>query len=306
MPRQIDTFARDTAEGRTAMEEEVPENAEWLVRREEVDYGPFTTDEVLASISSKEVTLGTLVAEISQAEFEPLGSWGIFRDHFADCQARWDQEIAEAEARRVERRMRVVRTVRAITFALVLVVVLGSAGFGGWVAWRRAKAKPTGIETASLVAPKSRLPDLRPVADAKDEPLPVIKTRTVSRLAEPISYDTEGVGIAGSERRQAPVMNFNADAGEQLPEAKVKSIVRAARKGMVRCAQKAAEANPEFLGTKVRFIIRSGSIGSLTVGREVAGNGAFRQCVKRVVQGISVPSFRGDERSVSIPLKVKR
>ena len=62
MPRQIDTFARDTVEGRTAMEEEqVPDNAEWLVRREEVDYGPFTTEEVLASISSKEITLGTLV-----------------------------------------------------------------------------------------------------------------------------------------------------------------------------------------------------------------------------------------------------
>ena len=94
MPRQIDAFVSETGEGRTAMDEEqVPDNAEWLVRREDVDYGPFTTEEVLASISSKEITMGTMVAEISQAEFEPLGSWGIFRDHFAECQARWDLSL---------------------------------------------------------------------------------------------------------------------------------------------------------------------------------------------------------------------
>lgn len=287
-------------------QQEVPEHSEWLVRRDEVDYGPYSTEEVLQSISKKEVHLGTLVAEISDAEFEPLGSWGIFRDHYAECQARWEQEIAEAEARRVERRMRVVRMVRAVTFGIVLVIVLSSAGFGGWVAWRRAQAKPTGVQQATFKAPASELPDLRPVPETQSAKVPEVKTRKVSRLAEPISYDTAGVGIAGDERAQAPVMNFNAGAADQLPEAKVKSIVRSARKGMVACARAAAAASPDFMGTKVRFIIRSGRIGSLTVGSEVRSNGAFIQCVKRVVQGIAVPSFSGDERSVSIPLKVNR
>ena len=307
MQRQIVTFVSESVEVRTTMDEEqVPENAEWLVRRDEVDYGPYATEEVLTAISSKEVHMGTWIAELSHAEFEPLGSWAIFRDHYAECQARWDQEIAEAEARRVERRMRAVRMVRMVTFVVVLVIALGSAGFGGWVAWRRAKAKPTGIESSIVVASAPRLPALRDVPKTSVADLPVIKTRPVSRLAEPISYDTEGVGIEGSGGVQAPVMNFNAGTAEQLPEAKVKSIMRTARKGMVGCARSAAQANPDFMGTKVRFIIRSGGIGSLTVGKEAAGNGAFRQCVKRVIQGISVPRFGGDERSVTIPLKVNR
>lgn len=307
MQRQIADVLSQPAEVATRMDEEqVPEDAEWLVRRDDVDYGPYTTDEILASIATKEVELGSLIAEISEAEFEPLGAWGIFRDHYAECQARWEREIAEAEARRVERRMRVVRLVRMVTFAVVLVVALGSAGFGGWVAWRRAQAKPTGLESAIVAAPVTRLPALRPVPETRAAALPPIKTRPVSRLAEPISYDTEGVGIAGQERSQAPVMNFNASSADQLPEAKVKSIMGAARKGMVGCARSAAQSDPEFQGTKVRFIIRSGRIGSLTVGQEVASNGSFRQCVKRVIQGISVPTFRGDERSVTIPLKVNR
>ena len=287
-------------------EETVPENAEWLVRRDAVDYGPYATEEILASIASKEVHLGTLIAEISHAEFEPLGSWGVFRDHYAECQARWDQEAAEAEARRVERRMRAVRMVRITTFAIVLVIALGSAGFGGWVAWRRAQAKSTGIGSGVAIASVPELPDLKAVPQRNVAELPPIKTRPVSRLAEPISYDTDGVGIQGSEGVRAPVMNFNAGSGDQLPEAKVRSIMGSARKGMVGCARAAAQANPEFMGTKVRFIIRSGRIGSLTVGKEVAGSGAFRQCVKRVIQGISVPQFRGDERSVTIPLKLNR
>jgi hypothetical protein len=287
-------------------EEMVPDNAEWLVRRDAVDYGPYATDEVLVSIAAKDVDLGTLIAEISQAEFEPLGAWGVFRDHYAECQARWDQEVAEAEARRAERRMRVVRIVRITTFAVVLVIALGSVGFGGWIAWRRAQATPTGIGSAVAIASVPELPDLKVVPERRTRELPVIKTRAVSRLAEPISYDTKGVGVEGAEDVRSPVMNFNAGTSDQLPEAKVKSIMRSARKGMVGCARAAAQANPDFMGTKVRFIIRSGRIGSLTVGKEVANSGAFRQCVKRVIQGISVPKFSGDERSVTIPLKVNR
>jgi len=129
MQRQIVRFVSESAEVRTTMDEEqVPENAEWLVRRDEVDYGPYATEEVLTAISSKEVHMGTWIAELSHAEFEPLGSWAIFRDHYAECQARWDQEIAEAEARRVERRMRAVRMVRMVTFVVVLVIALQAIG----------------------------------------------------------------------------------------------------------------------------------------------------------------------------------
>ena len=151
-----------------------------------------------------------------------------------------------------------------------------------------------------------KMSELTAVPEPLGTGLPEIKTRPVSRLAEPISYDTAGVGVEGSEGVRAPVMNFNAGSSDQLPEAKVKSIMRSARKGMVSCARSAAQSNPDFTGTKVRFIIRSGKIGSLTVGKEVASNGAFRQCVKRVTQRISVPKFSGDERSVTIPLKVNR
>jgi hypothetical protein len=286
--------------------ERASQESEWLVRREEVDYGPYVTGEVLSAIASQEIGLGTLIADLNEVEFEPLGTWALFRDHYAECQARWEREAAEEEARRVERRLRAARMARMTTFAIVLVIALGSAGFGGWVAWRIMKARPTGVSGAVAMAAVPRLPDLAPEPTAIQGKAPKITTKQVSRLHEPTFFDTRGVGVEGEAASDRPVLNFNASAGDQLAEAKVNAIVSKARKGLVSCARAAAQASPEFTGTRVRFLIRSGSIGAVTVGKEVAGNGAFRQCAKRVLAGISVPAFRGDERSVSIPLKVNR
>jgi len=281
-------------------------HAEWLIRRDDVDYGPFATHEILDSIDRKEAGMGTLIADIDELAFEPLGSWSVFRDHYAKCQARWEMEAAEAEARRVEQRMRAVRTARITAFAIILVIALTGVGFGGWMAWRIQNARPTGLYEAIAVAAVPELPDLTPASAVVKGVAPEIETRQIGRLHEPIFYDTRGVGVEGSQESAGPVMSFNVRSADQLPEAALKRIMGKARAGMVTCAQAAAGKDPEFKGTRVRFIVRSGAFGGVTVGKEVASNGGFRQCVKRVLEGISVPTFKGDERKVTIPLKVKR
>jgi pimeloyl-ACP methyl ester carboxylesterase len=286
--------------------ERVSQQEEWLVRRDAVDYGPYVTGEVLSAIAGKQIDLGTLIADLNEVEFEPLGTWALFRDHYAECHARWEQEVAEEEARRAERRLRAARVARMTTFVIVLVIALGSAGFGGWIAWRIMKARPTGVDGAVAMAAVPRLPELAPKPSVVQGEAPKITTKQVARLHEPTFFDTRGVGVEGEEASSRPVLNFNAAARDQLAEAKVSAIVSKARKGLVACARAAAQASPDFTGTRVRFLIRSGGIGAVTVGKEVASNGAFRQCAKRALAGIAVPAFRGDERSVSIPLKVNR
>ena len=45
--------------------------------------------------------------------------------------------------------------------------------------------------------------------------------------------------------------------------------------------------------------------GRFTVGKEVIGNAPFKACVKKALARVSVPSFNGDERRVTVPLRVQ-
>lgn len=281
----------------------------WLVRRAEVDFGPYTNDQLLEEIALHHVDLGTPICQVGTQDWEPAGTHALFRDHYARCETRWRVEEAEQAADKHEQKLKTMRVIKGSTWALILGGALVVLLFGGWLTWRFMHLQPSGILNAVALASPAPLP---PPPSLK-VPLSRLQEPEIHRfpvLKEPETYDTAGVGGEGSGAALVTRMEFDENGGggggASLSEGQLKQITEHARGQLVGCAQAAATRSATFTGTKVTFIVRSGGLGSITVGPEVRSNQPFKACVKRALKGISVPKFAGSERRVTVPLHVKR
>ena len=271
----------------------------WLTRKDGVDFGPFTTEQVVSMIQTREVNLGTMICNVADRLWEPLGTYAEFRGEYAKIEEGWASQDADDHARQL-------RTKRFLTGSAGRLAVIGAlvlVSFGGWMTWRMARAQPTGILTAVKVAqppPLPALPQLKEPAALK-----VPDGTSVKRLRELVNYDTSGVGVEGQGGNLVNTMSFDDDANE-ISESQLNKVVGAARRKLLGCAQAAAARSERFRGTRVSFVVSSGSLGAFTVGAEVSGDQRFKACVKRALKSVSVPTFGGSQRKVTIPLVIQR
>ena len=169
--------------------------------------------------------------------------------------------------------------------------------------WRMARAEPTGILSAVKVAQPPSLPVIPEHTEAKALKIP--DGTTVRRLREVTNYDTSGVGVEGRGGDLVNTMSFDDDANE-LSESQLNKVVSSARGKLLGCAQAAAGRSERFRGTRVSFVVRSGSLGAFTVGSEASGDQPFKACVKRALKAVTVPQYGGSQRKVTIPLVIQR
>ncbi len=271
----------------------------WLARKDGVDFGPFSTEQMITMIQSREVDLGTMVCNVADRRWEPLGTFAEFRTEYANAEQNWASEDAEQH----ERQLRTQRLLTGGAWRLVLVGACALLVFGGWMTWRMSRTEPTGIWSAVKIAQPPSLPAMR--VHAEPPPLKIPEGTKVRVLREMINYDTSGVGIEGQGGAIVNTMSFDGDANE-LSDAGLNKIVGAARGKLLGCAQAAATRSESFRGTRVSFVVRSGHLGAFTVGSEAAHDQPFKACVKRALKAVSVPAFGGSQRKVTIPLAIHR
>ncbi len=282
----------------------------WLARRDGVDYGPYTEEQLLEAIADREVTLETLVASTTDMVFEPLSAHEHFRSHYDTCQERWEVESVEADASRHEQKLKAMRVVKGGTWRMALVGALVILSLAGWMAWRLSNARPTGLLDAIAVAMPTSLP-LAPSVLRVATPPAAAEARAVPRLRETTNttttYDTAGVAIEGSEGQGGTTsFDFDADPSEEISDAALGKVTRSARAALVPCAQALAGSDAGFAGTRVGFTVESGRLSRFVVGKEVKGRASFKACIKKALKGVSVPTFGGQERRVTVPLEVRR
>jgi len=277
----------------------------WLFRTDRGDYGPITTDQVLDAIREHKIDLATQVSVTGTNTWTVAGEFALFREHYAVCERRWDDERLRAQAdamgRRIERRGHATRHAGR----LVAVLVVVGLGFGGWVAWRLMKAEPLGL--ARIVRPLSvaPLPSAPPNARTVAM-LPVVKDHKVARLAEPESYDTAGIAIDGGAVPPEFVtqMHFSLEGEVQMiSAADLARVVESARQGLYGCAREAATRGPSFAGTDVAFTVASGHLAGVSAGAEARRNAPFLACIKAALARVKVPEFAGSERRGTVPLR---
>lgn len=280
----------------------------WLVRRDNVDYGPYNDEEVFECFVRKEINLGSLITPAGTQQWKPAGEYPQFRDRMVELQKRWDEIALEEEVEAAEQKLKTKQAVSGGAWKLIVVGLIVFAGLGSWIIYRIVHAEPTGIMDAVNIPDLQILPE-PPAAAAKAPQLTLAQATKVKRLREFTNYDTSGVGMEGSG--PAPESRFefdesgNAVGGPGLSQAALNKIINKAQGGLVRCAQKAAERSSSFKGTKVSFLVKPGRLGSFTVGRSAIKNAPFKACVKAALKRVSVPQFGGSDRRVTIPLAIR-
>ncbi len=277
----------------------------WLVRRDGVDYGPFTIDEVLAQIDQREIDLATEVCDIRTQNWENAATHELFRDYYEKCTERWEAEAAAAQAEAHQKKIERIRLVTTSAWRLILVVTIVVIGGGSWLAWRLMHVEPTGVLSIAALANPPSLPTPQ-LASAKSEPPPKLDVKILQSLLEHENYDTSGIGVEtdAPEKRQVQAIDFGRDGARELTDGEANRIAEAARKGLTSCARRALGGEKGFPGTRVKFSIKPRGIGGITVGKEVQADKAFQACVKAALKRVPVPAFGGQPRKVTIPLQV--
>jgi hypothetical protein len=278
----------------------------WLYRTPKGDFGPVSTDKLLAAMMAKQIDLETLVSKVGTANWFPAGDVDLLRAHHAACRIAWEREAMTAEADAMGRSLERAQAARkgtsiGLVIGLLVVVV---AGGGLW--WRLSRAEALGLDRAVPPLDAQPLPAWSSGARAQQGP-PQIEPVLVARLQEGELLDTAGVRVGDSSAPVVTKMEFGEDgeaAGEALDAGELDRVVGTARQGLVRCAQQHATSNAGFSGTEVRFTVSPGRLTDFVVGREVAGSQTFRACVKAALSRVKVPPFQGNPRPVTVPLRV--
>ena len=117
----------------------------WLYRTDRGDYGPVTTDLIFDGIRDRKIDLKTQVSVLGTNKWSAAGEFPLFRDHYAACQKRWEDERLHAEAEAIGKRMEMKAQTSRGAGILVAVGIVVALGFGAWVVWKLSKAEPLGL-----------------------------------------------------------------------------------------------------------------------------------------------------------------
>lgn len=280
----------------------------WLARREGKDYGPYNDDELKECIARREIDLRSEICAVSTGTWSTVGEHAELRDFYSGLSERWNREALEASVDAQERKMEVMDKVKSGTWKLVVLGLLVVVGLGSWVIYRIMHAEPTGIMSAIVIDEVATLPELAVEKSDRVEIAEVAATK-VKRIKERETYNTSGVGAEGTGATPTTSLSFDPDGGggggPSLSSGQISRITSNASPKLVSCAMKTRNKGPAFSKTNVSFLIKSGRLGGMTLGRAALKNKAFVSCVRRVLRGISVPKFGGSERRVTIPIRFR-
>lgn len=279
----------------------------WLYRTDRGDYGPVTTDRIFDGIRERKIDLKTQVSVLGTNKWAAAGEFPLFRDQYAACQKRWEEERLHAEADAIGKRMELKANTSKGAGLLLAVGIAVALAFGAWVVWKLSKAEPLGLAKVVRVMTLEPLP--APPSPPKSFARIALKEeKKVARLSEPESYDTAGIAVGETDDTGAVTqMHFSEDGEVQMISADdLARVVENARQGLFACAREASARNAAFAGTEVGFTVSPGHLTKVSVGTDARGNAPFLACVKAALGRVAVPSFNGSERRVTVPLRFQR
>ena len=288
-----------------------PSRDRWLYRLDGSDYGPVSTDDLLAAILERKVDLSTSICKVARgAQWTAAAEHAILRDHYAQCAQRWAEEELAADADRQVRKMARRETAKSGVWRIGLVGFIVAVGLGSWLVWRLTQAQEIGLRKLTRHHEVAALPKPTLLASS-GALLPRVHGTRVAVLREFETYDTSGVRI-GAPAGPAPAtkMAFAADGsvvgggGPGIDPAALKRVLADAQRRLGNCATSAAKRDRSFRGTDVSFSVTPGRIAGVGVGNEARRKPAFIACVKAALRRVDVPNFSGRPRRATIPLKV--
>lgn len=276
----------------------------WLVEKSGVDYGPFTSKQIIEKLFSEELQAETNLYDIETDKRLPLSEHAVFDEALVS----WIHEKAEREKRRAEeareaaerRRSRLFLTVGA---ALLLIV----GGVGGGIAWYQSTLpKPEKANLPSLVVRwQNALPQILLPDDAPETPAEVAeRQRAKGQAVAQRRAAGEAKRLAEEERlaQSSELDASQAGTGRTFDQQGMNALVAERNPQIIKCLQDEIRRDPARRSFEIKATIlpRGDIINIRMEGATPAGNG----CVRSALGGLKVPPFDGTNQTLRLPFNI--
>jgi len=300
----------------------------YLVRKEGLDYGPFTREEVLEQLYDDEIDEHTSVLDRAIQERAPLGEQEAFVDEVEEyIPIRAERRRKERERRQqIERRVKQGgKAVLVVGIFAGLVVLVGMS----YYYFTRPDPKELPVEKAFVALEYEFLPppkEFKTVSADEDVLEKIFNPEAANReVPEQIRRarrgtggGTGGTGGGGegatpegeSTDQEVSTVDMGSSEGSDtvLTDKKINNIILSDFSVLRGCVQKELENNPSFDGVTVKFYIRpNGTTGGVTLREKQYLERPVGRCLVREFRQMEFPAHSAvSNKGVTFPLQIQR
>ncbi|NOZ02119.1 MAG: DUF4339 domain-containing protein [Deltaproteobacteria bacterium] len=284
----------------------------WMYRMNGMDYGPFSTKDILDLVSSHKIDEQTDLRNHRSRKWEPLGHIPAFREFIDDLRR------AERERKRQQQMedsvMRVQRTLsksRRVPYILLLIAAVSIGAVSYWVL---VPEEPTGSGLSFDVFRDlsfKRLPLVhRTIASPSPKPRRKRASRKRSARTQNGEAAVQGMKAVAAVLPPVPEVDLSFDAkdvskGRELTREDLDSIQKKATPRLIRCFRIEAGNEPDFKGGVVTlYILTSGRVALTRLETRPPPSRVLMDCTQAAVNGIRVSPFKGANQVMRLPLHV--
>ncbi len=292
-----------------------PEDERFLVQKGGLDYGPFTSEQVLEQLRRDEIDEFTPVLDRVTTHRVPLGEMERFKKQVKEyIPIREERRRKEAEARaELERKVKkggyaglAVAVVIGLVFLVLQILYFINRPDPISLPIQEAFAEmdykflPPPKEFTAVAVDKELLENIFNPKASEEEIAKAIKKRQKKR-GRPSSTAKKG--------EDGGVFEVDMSAGgseHTLTDEEVNDVILANFGGLRSCILKELNSNPSFRGVTVQFFIRpTGTTGGVKIREGKYSGTSVGDCLTSRFRGMKFPEHGGFNRGVTYPLMVQ-
>lgn len=279
----------------------------WMYRKDGMDYGPFSVQDLHDLIRAHRVDERTEVRNLRERRFVRLGEvphLKAFLDEFTRKEA--EEKQRREVLRDAESLEKSIRRHHRMPIFLGVGGTLG-LGVGLFFALRPAEPLPPGLDL-DLFRPLvlGTLPAVPRAAEAPSTTPEDTNERRARKAAR--AQPRPGATSGNSARLPTVDLTFDEEdvsGGRALTKEDLSSVQQRVSRGLVRCFREEASGRPEFRGGTVSlYILSSGRVALSRLDTSPPASASLSSCARAVVKGVRVPPFAGGAQVMEIPFYV--
>ncbi|MFN3198041.1 MAG: hypothetical protein ACE366_06455 [Bradymonadia bacterium] len=282
-----------------------PDALRWIVRRNGLDYGPYSSKQVVEQLFKEEIDTEQLLFDVETEEIRPLSDIEFFEEilhKWAHEKAARKRKQEDNDIKRKNRRRSIL--VNGSLGASFLAIALA---VGGYFWYQSTLPTPVvanlgqAIMPFEAALPSVALPDEAPETAAER----VERVRLAARSAAAKRARAEQAQIR-KERllAESSTLDMSAGEGAVFKIEALNAAVAARQSRLSKCltAEARRDASVKVLKVKMTALPKGKVINVTLVGGSTVGN----RCVREALGGMSVPAFSGTNRTVTLPFTIRK
>jgi len=286
---------------------------QWLAHKDGLDFGPFSTEELIQRVRDEEFDDETTVQDLSTGIRQPLRAFTEFEQPLGRLLA---ERKARARVHAAERTARVKTAKKAGKGVFVFGTIGGLAVVGGlvWVLAHKPLPKPIAYEEVAVSVGRAfDEPKLEAAEDvAKRRYAKYRKGRKKARARAQRAKDRQVVdGYGTDEGSDVSSLDMTDDeagdtgGGAAFSNAAMDRVLAKANRRFNKCLNKELKRNPRFRKVHLTFWIKP---SGRTKGARVTGESTrlLGKCLVGVASSLKFPKYAGVQRKISLPFEVAR